>query len=292
MDATNQPSFPPSRRHWHPQPKSSPSTSAGAERRADVSSKPQRSCKHIPGSSSTAGVFSYAVGRSFSFLQRRPLASGRLGVVETLTRKPSSTSHDMFAIRFQVPTQCVKIDKIRNVKDDYPVDEVCKGAHRAQLSANSEPPPRVLRARDEDAKYRRNAPRRCSTLHTPSSTLPDNTREIPLRANTAQIILHLRAGVSRCICLYRLNRPFTSISSSTHRRARIPHAYTSAFGMDRESTARGRPESLPLDFGAVVTVSGDGLLHEVLNGFAKHATDHSSLLDVGRAGGTSRASFD
>ena len=35
--------------------------------------------------------------------------------------------------------------------------------------------------------------------------------------------------------------------------------------------AKDIAKTLPLDFDAVVTVSGDGLVHEVMNGFAEHA---------------------
>lgn len=34
---------------------------------------------------------------------------------------------------------------------------------------------------------------------------------------------------------------------------------------------------LPLEFDAVITVSGDGLVHEILNGFSKHASPLEAL---------------
>ncbi|KZV90236.1 hypothetical protein EXIGLDRAFT_750735 [Exidia glandulosa HHB12029] len=47
------------------------------------------------------------------------------------------------------------------------------------------------------------------------------------------------------------------------------HAELDVTFTERQGHAGDIAESLPLDFDAVVTVSGDGLLHEVLNGFAK-----------------------
>lgn len=39
----------------------------------------------------------------------------------------------------------------------------------------------------------------------------------------------------------------------------------------RTGHAREIAKEITLDFDAVITVSGDGLVHEVLNGFAQHA---------------------
>ena len=45
----------------------------------------------------------------------------------------------------------------------------------------------------------------------------------------------------------------------------------------RQGHAHDVCQKLPLEFDAVITVSGDGLIHEVLNGFAKHADPLKAL---------------
>lgn len=45
----------------------------------------------------------------------------------------------------------------------------------------------------------------------------------------------------------------------------------------RQGEAHDVCQKLPLEFDAVITVSGDGLIHEVLNGFSKHADPLKAL---------------
>jgi hypothetical protein len=45
----------------------------------------------------------------------------------------------------------------------------------------------------------------------------------------------------------------------------------------RQGEAHDVCQKLSLEFDAVITVSGDGLIHEVLNGFAKHADPLNAL---------------
>lgn len=51
----------------------------------------------------------------------------------------------------------------------------------------------------------------------------------------------------------------------------IPTILTFCLDTTHRGHAKDIAKLLPLDFDAVVTVSGDGLVHEVMNGFAEHA---------------------